>query len=161
MNQPLNHQLCKQQLLNKKLFHKKLINQYQGAAMVEFALILPVFLLILFGIINYSILLFDQAIITNAAREGARWGSIHTTQTTTAVCSSSAAGTTDPCGIANRYASTGLISFGSSTVSASSTGDGTSGSEVTVTMTYQYTGLGYSLTSFDNQLSAKAVMYHE
>jgi Flp pilus assembly protein TadG len=132
-----------------------------GSAMVEFALVLPWFLLILFGIINYSILLFDQAIITNAAREGARWGAIHTTKTSTAICSSTAAGNTDPCGIANRYASTGLINFGGATVSTSSTGDGTSGSEVIVTVTYQYTGLGYSLTTFDNQLSASAVMYHE
>ena len=137
------------------------IYKQYGAAMVEFALILPLFLLILFGIINYSILLFDQAIITNAAREGARWGAIHTTQTSTAICSSSVAGTTDPCGIANNYASAGLISFGSATVSSSSTGDGTSHSEVTVTVTYQYTGLGYSLTNFDNQLTARAVMYHE
>ncbi len=132
-----------------------------GAAMLEFALILPWFLLILFGIINYSILLFDQAIITNAAREGARWGSINTTKTSTAVCASSSPGSTDPCGVANNYAASGLISFGGATVSASSTGDGTSGSEVMVTVTYNYTGLGYSLTNFDNQLTAKAVMYHE
>ena len=145
----------------KQLLNKNFHNQYQGSAMVEFALILPIFLLILFGIINYSILLFDQAIITNAAREGARWGAIHTTKTSTAVCSSSAAGATDPCVIANGYASSGLVSFGSATVSTSSTGDGTSGSEVSVTVTYQYTGLGYSLTSFDNQLIARAVMYHE
>lgn len=133
----------------------------QGAAMVEFALILPWFLLILFGIINYSILLFDQAIITNAAREGARWGAIHTTKTSTAVCSSSTPGNTDPCGVAINYASSGLISFGGGALTSSSIGDGSSHSEVTVTVTYQYVGLGYSLTSFDNQLTAKAVMYHE
>lgn len=132
-----------------------------GAAMVEFALILPLFFLILFGIINYSILLFDQAIITNAAREGARWGAINTTSTSTAICASSSPGNADPCGIANQYASSGLITFGSATVSTSSAGDGTSKSLVTVTVNYQYTGLGYSLTNFDNQLTAKAVMYHE
>jgi Flp pilus assembly protein TadG len=132
-----------------------------GAAMVEFALVLPIFMLILFGIINYSILLFDQAILTNAAREGARWGAIHTTKTSTAICSSTSPGNADPCGIAVSYASSGLISFGATTITASSTGDGTSGSQVTVTVRYQYTGLGYSLTSFDNQLSATSVMYHE
>lgn len=132
-----------------------------GAAMVEFALILPMFLLILFGIINYSILLFDQAIITNAAREGARWGAIHTTKTSTANCSSASPGTGDPCGIANQYASSGLISFGGATVNASSTGDGSSRSEVTVTVTYHYTGIGYGMNNLSNQLSATAVMYHE
>ncbi len=132
-----------------------------GVALVEFALVLPVLLLVVFGIINYSILLFDQAIITNAAREGARWGSINTTKTTTAVCSSASTGTTDPCGVANSYAASGLITFGSGAVSASSEGDGTTRSEVTVTVTYHFTGLGYSLTSLDNDLTARAVMYHE
>ena len=47
-----------------------------GVAAVEFALILPVLLVLVFGIINYGILLYDQAVITNAAREGARWGGL-------------------------------------------------------------------------------------
>ncbi len=140
---------------------RPLIARQIGAAMVEFALILPLFLLIFFGIVNYSILLFDQAIITNAAREGARWGSINTTQASTAICSSASQGTTDPCGIANRYAASGLIAFGSATVSSVSSGDGTVGSEVAVTVTYSYQGLGYELTSFNHQLVATAVMYHE
>ena len=44
----------------------------KGAALVEFALILPVLLLILLGIIEFGIILFDKAIITNASREAAR-----------------------------------------------------------------------------------------
>lgn len=44
----------------------------KGAALVEFALILPVLLLILLGIIEFGIIMFDKAIITNASREAAR-----------------------------------------------------------------------------------------
>ena len=46
----------------------------RGVAAVEFAIVLPVFLLILFGIIDFSLMLYDKAIITSAAREGARQG---------------------------------------------------------------------------------------
>lgn len=46
----------------------------QGAAAVEFALVLPVLLLILLGIVDFSLALYDKAVITNASREGARAG---------------------------------------------------------------------------------------
>ena len=44
----------------------------RGTALVEFALILPLLLLVLFGIIEFSILFYDKAVITNASREAAR-----------------------------------------------------------------------------------------
>lgn len=46
----------------------------RGASMVEFALVLPVLLLILFGIIEFGIIIYNQQVITNASREGARFG---------------------------------------------------------------------------------------
>jgi Flp pilus assembly protein TadG len=45
-----------------------------GASAIEFALLLPVLLLFLFGIIEFSILFYNKAMITNASREGARYG---------------------------------------------------------------------------------------
>ena len=45
-----------------------------GAAAVELGIILPLLILVLFGIIEFALLLFNQQIITNAAREGARAG---------------------------------------------------------------------------------------
>ena len=45
-----------------------------GASAVEFALLLPVLLLFLFGIIEFSVLFYNKAMITNASREGARAG---------------------------------------------------------------------------------------
>jgi Flp pilus assembly protein TadG len=44
----------------------------RGAAAVEFALLLPVLLLILFGIIDFGRALNAQITLTQAAREGAR-----------------------------------------------------------------------------------------
>jgi Flp pilus assembly protein TadG len=48
-----------------------------GASAVEFAIVLPVFVLLLFGIIEFSIALYDKAMITNASREGARAGIVY------------------------------------------------------------------------------------
>ncbi|HKK00735.1 MAG TPA: TadE/TadG family type IV pilus assembly protein, partial [Desulfuromonadales bacterium] len=46
----------------------------RGASAVEFALVLPLLLVILFGIIEFGFILYDKAMITNASREGARAG---------------------------------------------------------------------------------------
>jgi Flp pilus assembly protein TadG len=46
----------------------------KGLAMVEFAIVAPLLLLIMFGICELGIVLYDQAIITNASREFARVG---------------------------------------------------------------------------------------
>ena len=55
--------------------HKQQGNSDQkGAAAVEFAIILPVLVLLLFGMIEWGLLLFNQQVITNASREGARAG---------------------------------------------------------------------------------------
>jgi len=50
-------------------------NKYQdGATAVELAIVLPLLVLLIFAIIEFSLLLYNKAIITNAAREGARYG---------------------------------------------------------------------------------------
>jgi len=53
---------------------KMKINNQDGATVVEFAIIVPILLLLIFGIIEFSLLLFNQHIITNSSREGARAG---------------------------------------------------------------------------------------
>jgi Flp pilus assembly protein TadG len=50
----------------------------RGGETVEFALLAPLVFVLLFGIIEFSIALFDQAVITNASREGARLGILWT-----------------------------------------------------------------------------------
>ena len=51
---------------------KKLKANERGASAVEFAIILPLLVLILWGIIEFSILLYDKAMLTNLSREAAR-----------------------------------------------------------------------------------------
>ena len=49
----------------------------RGAAAVEFALILPVLILLVMGLIEYSRVFNIQISLSNAAREGARTMAIH------------------------------------------------------------------------------------
>lgn len=49
----------------------------RGQAMVELALVFPLFIMVFFGIIVLGIGVFYQQQITNAAREAARYASIH------------------------------------------------------------------------------------
>jgi Flp pilus assembly protein TadG len=53
---------------------RTLLNDKDGTAIVEFAIVLPLLLIITLGIIEFSIALYDKAMITNASREGARTG---------------------------------------------------------------------------------------
>lgn len=46
----------------------------KGQALVEMALITPIILLIIMGIIDFGIMFNNYSIISNAAREGARFG---------------------------------------------------------------------------------------
>jgi Flp pilus assembly protein TadG len=46
----------------------------RGVAAAEFALVLPVLLLLLFGTIEFGMMMYGREIVTNAAREGARAG---------------------------------------------------------------------------------------
>lgn len=45
-----------------------------GASLVEMAIAISLFFLVVFGIIEFGFLMYNQQIITNAAREGARFG---------------------------------------------------------------------------------------
>ena len=80
-----------------------------GSNLVEFALVLPLLLTLVFGIIDFSLALYDKAVITNAAREGARAG----------VVFRSPQPTDDQIAVdaATNYCSTYLVSFGASSLS--------------------------------------------
>lgn len=47
-----------------------------GQSLVEFSLILPVFLVLMFGLVDFGRAFYTWMIVTNAAREGARAGAV-------------------------------------------------------------------------------------
>jgi len=102
-----------------------------GTAAVEFGLILPVLVILVVGTIEFALVLYDKAVITNASREGARYGTVYRT---TPVSS-------DEIGeIVDDYCADYLISLGSpQSVSRTVTGDcSVPDSELIVDVTYPY-----------------------
>lgn len=55
------------------------LSDERGAALVEMAIVLPLLLLVLFGIIEFGLVLQQSQVLSNAAREGARVGSVRRT----------------------------------------------------------------------------------
>jgi Flp pilus assembly protein TadG len=51
-------------------------NRQSGAAAVEFALVLPLFLTLVLGAIDWGWFFFIDQVVTNCAREGARAGTV-------------------------------------------------------------------------------------
>lgn len=147
-----------------------------GIAAVEFALILPVLLVILFGIINFGIYMYDKAVITNASREGARAGIISVVSGKGlggSECAEINAGnsgiSTAQC-VVNNYVANNLVTFGTPTltVTASHSGTGCSitplpvGSnscKLTVNVTYAFDGIGFLDLVFPT-IAATTVMYY-
>ena len=52
----------------------KRLRRQAGSNLVEFALVLPLLLILVMGIVEVGLVIYDKAVITNAAREGARAG---------------------------------------------------------------------------------------
>lgn len=108
-----------------------------GSVVVEFALLLPLLLLLVFGIIECSFALYDKAIITNASREAARAGIVLRTPKLTK---------TQIATVATNYCQNNLISFAQNavpTVVVTDNGTNTFGTPLQVTVSYVYTGLGF------------------
>jgi Flp pilus assembly protein TadG len=53
---------------------RRSMRDQRGVAVVEFALVLPLLLLLLFGIVEFGMILYDKAVITSASRAAARQG---------------------------------------------------------------------------------------
>ncbi len=98
---------------------------------MEFALILPLLLFVLFAIIEFSIAMYDKAVITNASREGARMGIVSQNPRPDAATITATV---------NTYAATNLISFGPATPSTTVTGApcAAPGGYITVSVAYTY-----------------------
>ena len=68
----------------KPRIHRRLFkdsDHSSGQGLVEFVLVLPVLILILFGALDLGRAFHAMIVITNAAREGARYGTLHPANT--------------------------------------------------------------------------------
>lgn len=62
------------------MFNRKRRRGERGVAAVEFALVVPLLLVVLFGIIDFGFAINRYAIVNNAAREGVREASLGATE---------------------------------------------------------------------------------
>jgi Flp pilus assembly protein TadG len=131
----------------------------KGAAAVEFALLLPILLLVFFGLVELSLALYNKAVLTNASREGARAG---------IVLRSPPMSDAQISDVVLAYTRDTLLSMGTAhtpavTVLRSSTPEFPSTLNVTVRYTYSGLGLGRLLSAMDQPmvLSSSTVMVTE
>ena len=132
--------------------HKKLRSE-SGASAVEFALLLPVLMMILFGTIEFGLALYRQSILTNASREGARLGIVQSIPAITTTAINAA--------IDNYLTAAGIPP---GTVTRTIVAGGATGTPVTVTLNLPYTyAVLPGLTSIAPTitLTAQTVMRHE
>ncbi|WP_179400911.1 TadE/TadG family type IV pilus assembly protein [Burkholderia guangdongensis] len=131
----------------------------RGVVALEFVLVFPFFMLLLFGIVDTSLILCDKAVLTNASREAARAGVVvHVPPlSSTAIAN-----------VALAYAQNNLVTGGiasAPTVSVSQPDGTSSGSPLTVTVSYTYSGLvlGYVMSAITGpiKLTAVTVMNYE
>ena len=129
-----------------------MIKEQKGASAVEFAILLPVLILILFGTVEFGLLLYNQQVITNASREGARAGIV--AQTPRVI-------DTEIETVVLNYCGTKLVTFGASvspSVNVSRSGS-MFGDDLTVTVSFNYTFLVLSSLGFDpRQLVGQTLM---
>jgi hypothetical protein len=130
-------------------------NPERGAVVVEFALVLPLLMFLLMGMIEFGLLFYNQQVLTNASREGARAGIAHLTENEIKT-------------IVVDYSQARLITFGAgpNVIANDVTVDGELGSypeNLTVGVEYSYTFLVPELLGFGTSmhLNAETVMNME
>lgn len=115
----------------------------RGAAAVEFALVVPVILLLLFGIIDYGFMLSFRQSISQAAAEGARAAAVtpsggsYTTNAANAVSQAIGYGVT--CTLPGGALTKSSATVGSCSATTAACTYNTSKTCITVSVTYNYT----------------------
>ena len=129
------------------------LHNNRGVAAVEFAICLPILLLLVFGLIEFGLMFYNKQVMTNASREGVRAGIVTGT------------GTADIIQIVENYCDNNLINLnganelqtGSVTVSGPDVNN-----DLTVSVHYDYNLLGAGILGFSQiTLSAQTTMRME
>ena len=116
---------------------KIIIKDQRGAAVVEFAIVLPLLVLMVIGICEFGLLWYNSQVIINASREGAR----------AAITRSADASSGGITVIVNNYCINRLITFGGSSLPITSFPNGDDnmnnttkpfGADFSVQVTYDY-----------------------
>lgn len=128
-------------------------NNRRGAALVEFAVVIPLFLVFTVGLIEVGRAIMVQQIVTNASREGARIASYNSTSSSTTVSSA-----------ISSIMSSANISGATTSVSPSVLSTVPEGDPVSVTITVSYSQVSWVPSPFflgGRNIQATSVMRRE
>ena len=124
----------------------------RGAAAAEFAVVLPVFMLVVFGIFEFGRMIMVQQVLTNASREGARLACID------------GSSVTDVQSAVNTYLINASISGVTVNVTPNPLSNATPGSQVTVATSVPFADVSWVSSGWfttDVTLSSNCVMRRE
>ena len=142
----------------------------KGTSLVEFSLIFVVFLMFMFGVFEYARYLFALNLLSNAAREGARFAVVHTTTATTSQVQDYVDGYLGDHGFTaiNGYSKSSNISvYQADTTTGQDNGKGWQNAGagqaigVKVSGTYYFIGPSFLYLGASVQIQGTAVMYSE
>ena len=111
---------------------KAQITNQRGTSAVEFAIILPLLVVFVFGIIEFGLVFYNKAMVTNASREAARSGIVYRDPPVTVA---------EIQGVVDSYCGGMLASFGSSPGPVTTVPSGACanhGEELVVDVAYRY-----------------------
>jgi Flp pilus assembly protein TadG len=123
----------------------------EGAGLVEFSVLAPLFVVLLFGLVEFGLSMYSKEVLTNASREGARFGVVYCTPRKTVA---------DIQARVQEY----LTKAGfTDTADVNVTGaGGASGTPLTVSVSYPYTFQvlpGFFSTFFDSTLAGTITLH--
>jgi Flp pilus assembly protein TadG len=126
--------------MRSEKLRKKVVNDEQGQALIETALVITVLLLLLMGLLDLGRVYFTYLALQNAAAEGAAYGMLHPTWQTSDAGADPSIVNPDPENIdyrARNESEDGLVNWSGITVTVDSLFP-TPGNPLTVTVTYDY-----------------------
>lgn len=111
---------------------KALMDNQRGTSAIEFAIVLPLLVVFVFGIIEFGLIFYNKAMVTNASREAARSGIVYRDPPLTVAEIQS---------VVDSYCGNMLVSFGGGpnpTTTVPSGECANHGDELVVNVAYQY-----------------------
>lgn len=108
------------------------VQEENGAAAVEFALVVPILIVLLLGIIEFGLAFSAQLQVTNAAREAARVMAIQNSTSAASSAALAAAPSLNPAMTASE------VAYGITTSAGAAASSCSAGGTVTVTIRYPY-----------------------
>lgn len=116
-------------MITLPILYNRIISNQKGATSIEVALILTfVFIPLVFGIIEFGLLMYNQHVVTNAAREGARSGIVFKSNLSD----------TDIIDIVNNYGKNHMVFFSDESMNPHVIENCSSSDFLSVNATYQY-----------------------